>query len=205
MGVARPDSDYDMAGVYVEPPSTLLGLSPPSLSELTKTGTNPDFTYHEVGKFCRMLAASNPNAMDMLWLTDYRYLNRNGQLLRSIRHLVLSDQIKVTYGGHVRAQIHKLEESNGPAMGPKYEKLVRHTFRPLRQVVYALKTGTMTLRIADPDGLRELATRPPTEVIKIAQDEYGEMLETRSVLRSSPDNSSIETTLMAIRGDSLLR
>src|SRR5690606_12561655 len=49
----KPDSDWDFSGVYVAPTKDFLGLTPPPETTQNKEGQEkPDYSFHEVGKFC---------------------------------------------------------------------------------------------------------------------------------------------------------
>lgn len=66
-GMATPDSDSDYRGVYVADPEILLGLDRPQPQFERK---DPDITVFELGKFCELAMAANPNILEVLWGPD---------------------------------------------------------------------------------------------------------------------------------------
>ena len=64
-GFAGPDSDYDWAGVYYAPTREVLSVR--GLGRETHVGNEPDYTFHEVGKFLRLAVKGNPSVLEVLW------------------------------------------------------------------------------------------------------------------------------------------
>jgi predicted nucleotidyltransferase len=79
-GLATENSDVDIKGVYLLPTKTVLsiGFQP---EHTTKDHTDPDWVYHEVGKFMKLVINGNPTVTELLYLDEYTTLTPIGQLL----------------------------------------------------------------------------------------------------------------------------
>ena len=96
-GLATPDSDIDMLGVYVAPTEKILGLKSVQETIITK---NPDKAIHEVGKFIHLAIQCNPTILELLFLEEYTTLTEEGKLLVDNRQAFLSKKIFNAYGGY---------------------------------------------------------------------------------------------------------
>src|SRR5438105_810242 len=97
-GLANEDSDQDVKGIYVAPTSEVLSL-PPFSPRKTIDHTDPDFTYHEIGKYVSLALKANPTALEVLFLEGYTVQTKLGHMLVDNRHLFLSNVIYRSYGG----------------------------------------------------------------------------------------------------------
>jgi predicted nucleotidyltransferase len=52
---AKETSDWDFSGVYVVPTKQVLGMYGFPDTEDNPKGSKPDYSFHEVGKFCTLL------------------------------------------------------------------------------------------------------------------------------------------------------
>lgn len=96
------DSDWDYSGVYAAPLRVLLGLNPP---KETCDGQNPDYSFHEAGKFCRLLLRGNPGILEMLWTDRMTYESDEWNSLKQHRRKFLSQQAVDQYVGFAESQI----------------------------------------------------------------------------------------------------
>jgi predicted nucleotidyltransferase len=153
-GLAHKDSDLDFRGFYIPPSTELWGLKKPAEQIEAK---EPDFTLFEVGKFCRLAAAANPNVIEIFW-ADAVWDTQDGKALRDIRDSFLSQKIRQTYGGYAQAQF-KLALSGGRdhLYLKRRHKAIRHLFRLYEQGYEMLTTGNLTYRLADPERIRALS------------------------------------------------
>jgi predicted nucleotidyltransferase len=71
-GLATPDSDLDILGIFAVPTAQLHGLRQP---QQTYTATGPDYTYHEVTKAVRLMMGGNPTVLELLYLDNYPHEN----------------------------------------------------------------------------------------------------------------------------------
>jgi len=198
-GLDTETSDIDYKGIYVAPTSEVLGLH--NVKE-TIDHTNPDFTYHEIGKYIRLAMAANPTILEMLYLDGYRILTKQGHMLVDNRHLFLSNRIRHSYGGYVFSQARKLNargSSYDSATKNRYEKHTRHLFRLLQQGKELLETGTLTVRVFNRDELFAYGKLEPHQAIDLFSEKIKEFDGIQSVLPDQPDIEGINKILLKIR------
>lgn len=200
-GLDTDTSDEDIKGVYVAPTADILGLF--NVRE-THDHTNPDWCYHEVGKFISLALKSNPTILELLFLEGYRTLNKQGRMLVDNRHLFLSNIIRKSYGGYAKDQAHKLNargNSFGNGRNNRYEKHARHTFRLLKQGKQLLETGMLTVRVtpAEREELFAIGKLAPSQLIDRFEQEFKAFDATPSVLPDQPDKEAVNKILLKIR------
>lgn len=155
-GLATPESDIDVRGIYVAPTKDLLGLK--EVPQVL-TATKIDMQLYEIGKFMQLALKSSPNALEILWAPDI-YLDNHGLVLRAQRQEFLSEPfVRRSYGGYASGQFRLA--LNAPH---RKEKAFRHMFRLYEQGLDLLTTGDMTYQVKDPDRIREMAKLPDDKV-----------------------------------------
>jgi hypothetical protein len=161
-GLAHAKSDIDMKGVYVAPMEEVLGLDGAVVVSESKTSTNPDREYHEVGKFLKLALKCNPTILEMLYLKDYQVIHETAIEMIKARSSCLSEPaIRGAYGAYAKAQADRLMRrhaddkawQSGDLADPdtvraRTEKHGRHTIRLLMQGYQLLITGTMDVDIS---------------------------------------------------------
>jgi len=109
--LSTPESDVDFFGVYAAKTNSVLGLCPPPA---TITGEKPDFTIHEVGKFCLLLLKGNPTIVEALFTERFTISEMDAwTYLTTIRDKFLSRRVVRQYLGYCQGQIHKLAAHGG--------------------------------------------------------------------------------------------
>jgi hypothetical protein len=202
-GLAHAGSDVDRLGVFAAPTHALHGLGRPPESAVT---TNPDSTWHEAAKWCRLALGCNPTAMELVWLDSYEVETELGQDLIGLRQSFLSaGRVRDAYLGYATQQFRKLQARGDGTFSSdvrgRTAKHARHLVRLLQQGVGLHRTGHLTIRIADPNHVQYLAGR------LVAAPVYGEELlqdasqafDSPGVLPGRPDESSVEKWLHAVR------
>ena len=105
-GLARAGSDTDLKGVLVGPAAWYHGFrGGPEQVEL-----GPDHVRYEIRKLFRLLAASNPTLLELLW-TDpehHRAVTPAGERLLASRDRFLSQQVADTFGGYALSQLKRI-------------------------------------------------------------------------------------------------
>jgi hypothetical protein len=205
-GLARPDSDEDRKGVFVADALDLLGLHPP---KETVVHTDPDYEFHELGKFCRLALNCNPTVLEQLWLGDegrYEVLGMEGASLLNARSAFLSRRrVKSAFGGYAMAQIQRLQRRGDGTFSSdtknRREKHARHCFRLLAQGTQLLATGTMRLKVEDPERLFAIGRMDDEDMTK----EFDAANETflgaaeDSCLPEAPDEGLVDELICEIR------
>jgi predicted nucleotidyltransferase len=206
-GLDTETSDEDIKGIYVAPTSAVLSL-PAFQPKETIDHTNPDWSYHEVGKFVALALKCNPTVTELLWLDDYRVLTKQGCVLIDHRHLFLSaPYVKNAYTGYCFSQARKTNArsgSYGNGRNKRYEKHTRHLFRLLYQGRELLETGELTVRVT-PEMREELFAAgqlPPDKILDRFSEEIEKFNDITSVLPDKPDTESVNKLLLKIRKSS---
>lgn len=135
-GLNRPESDYDYRGVFIAPKKYYLGFD--SIEQKNdgwdEAGIfpfldgNTDTVIYELKKVIQLLAAANPNILELLWLNEYPVLTQVGQYLIKHRQLFLSKKVKHTYSGYAFAQIKKMETHRKWLLNPPQKKPLPEDF-----------------------------------------------------------------------------
>lgn len=202
-GLARPDSDIDRKGVYAASTLEIAGLHPP---KETVTHTDPDFEYHEVGKFCRLALKCNPTVLEQLYVDDHEILTGSGWLLVRFRSEFLSrKKVFDSFGGYAMSQIQRLNRRGDGSFSSdtrlRREKHARHCFRLLAQGEELLRTGSMNIKVARPDILFKVGELPDdalTAAFESANEAFQEAYE-GSVLPDEPNEKIVSDVLNEIR------
>jgi uncharacterized protein len=207
-GLDRAESDVDLKGVFVAPVDEILGLN--SVRE-TIDHTDPDFSYHELGKFCRLALAGNPTILEQLFLYHYTYVKPPvGTLLRHNRAAFLSNAVRKTYGGYAMQQARRLETraaagdaSFSSKLRKRYSKHARHCYRLLLQGAKLLTTGTLTVRVQNPEEIFAVGEMPHEEFTQFIHDEFAKFDALPSVLPDKPDFELVNQMVVSIRRQSI--
>lgn len=199
-GLATEHSDIDLRGVYLAPTESVLGIFP---VQETIDKTEPDICVHELSKFIKLARQANPNILELLYLEDYKTLEKEGQWLIDIRQSFLSTRIRDTYGGYAIAQIKRLMNRNDGSFASntrkRYAKHARHCFRLIDQGHELLTTGNLTVKVSDPDYLFWLGEQSPETLEKLFSKEFDKLDHSKSVLPDKPNDEEINDLVLEIR------
>ena len=208
-GLAGPDSDIDMRGVFVYPTEAILGLSKfcgPDVS----TSSVDDTVMYEVGKFIHLALAANPSILELLFLPEYGHITNEGKMLVVRREAFLSKKVRQTYGGYAVQQYKKLKlreeqgmEGWGPALKKRREKHGRHLARLLLQGQELLATGEFSVKLnkKSRDLVRKVAIMSTDDIGKWFEEELQKMDEIKSPLPDEPDYELVDYLLQETRRD----
>lgn len=198
-GLAHAGSDIDHLGVFAAPTAALHGLTPPVESYVT---TDPDVTLHEAAKWCRLALGCNPTVMELVYLPGelYAAMTPLGMDLIRIRSAFLSARaVRNAYLGYATQQFRKLQARGGGH--PRGAKHARHLYRLLLQAEELHTTGTLTLRLADPEKVREIGERiaeKPDRALPLMRLAEAH-LDRPGVLPEVPDPAVVEAWLLRVR------
>jgi len=153
-GLHTPESDADYRGFYVAPSDDLLGLDRP-VEQIEATGP-VDLCVYELGKFCDLALAGNPNVLEVLWADALR-VSEAGAALIDARDAFLSQRVRDTYLGYAVGQMKRALRHEADAQYVRRrQKAIRHLFRLAEQGERLLTEGTLTVAVSDPERLRAL-------------------------------------------------
>ncbi|MEM1405643.1 MAG: nucleotidyltransferase domain-containing protein [Bacteroidota bacterium] len=113
-GLATPESDVDIKGVFILPEDDYLGLN---YVEQVSNETN-DIVYYELGRFIELLSKSNPNILELLY-TPEDSIRKIHPVFKKIRTMnLLSKQCKDSFGGYAMTQVRKAKGLNKKILNP---------------------------------------------------------------------------------------
>jgi predicted nucleotidyltransferase len=210
-GLAGPDSDVDRLGIFAAPTVAFHGLHKPAESYVT---TKPDATFHEAAKACRLMLGGNPTASEILWLPGDLYETRTtlGDELVSIRSAFLSaKRTRDAYLGYATQQLKKLETRGDGSFSAdtrkRTSKHARHLRRLCHQGYQLYRTGTLEVRLAEPEVFRVFGERVAAGDIDHAiqiMARYEKWFDDAvSPLPDRPDESAVEAWLLRVRRECL--
>lgn len=211
-GLATENSDLDIKGVYLLPTSKVLSIrfNP---DKTTKDHVDPDWVYHEIGKFMKLTAGGNPTLTELLFLEEYTVLTPIGKMLVDNRHIFLSTKATMdAYRGYALGQAKRLSkrqeeglEGYNSALKNRFAKHTRHCFRLLLQCRQLLETGTLTVKVTPEqrEWLFKMGAQTPETVVDAFIAEDSKLEGVKSVLPDEPDWEAIDKLLYTIRIKSL--
>ena len=146
-GIDVEGSDDDYVGVFV--PSLRDFLSVRGFGPETHAGNDPDFTIHEIGKFCRLALKGNPAILETLWNPNIVHSTGVGQTLVRLRESFLHRGSLNVYVDYAEAQLKKMVKGKGlHAKGGAYNgKYGAHLIRLLHSGLDLAETGEVTVRV----------------------------------------------------------
>lgn len=209
-GLAREGSDVDRLGVFTAPSEEFWGLHPPTGKEATYTRHNPDLTLHELGKFCSLALQCNPTILELLWLPGELYETMETPGFRLItdplRSAFLSHKrVRDAYFGYATQQFTRLSNKQRFPDVPvnRIEKHARHLSRLLVQGFQLYSTGTMSVRVEQPEEYFKFGERVANGDIDHARqvvDGYSRLFDrAESPLPEAPNSAAVEDYLISTR------
>lgn len=207
-GLNTENSDIDIKGVYLIPTPEVLSLrfNP---DKTTKDHVDPDWVYHEVGKFMKLVISGNPTVTELLYLDEYTILDPVGKMLVDNRSRFLSTKsIMKAYRGYAFSQAMRLNnrteqglDGYDSSLKNRFSKHTRHCFRLLLQCKQLLQTGTLKVKVTpeEREWLFNMGEQSPTTVVDTFIAEDSKMENIVSVLPDEPDWEAINKLLYGIR------
>ncbi len=209
-GLATENSDIDIKGVYLLPTKTVLsiGFDP---QKTTKDHVDPDWVYHEVGKFMKLVINGNPTVTELLYLDEYTILTPVGQLLIDNRDAFLSTKaVTNAYSGYAFSQAQRLNNRTAQGMDGydsalknRFAKHTRHCLRLLMQARQLLETGTLDVKVTQEqrEYLFAMGEKTADEVVDEFMRQDTEMKNVVSILPDEPDYERLNDLLFKIRSE----
>ena len=207
-GLNTVNSDVDIKGVYLLPTKEVLsiGFDP---QHTTKDHTDPDWVYHEVGKFMKLVISGNPTVTELLYLEEYTQLSQVGKMLVDNRDAFLSTKaVMNAYRGYAFSQAKRLNNRTEQGMDGydsslknRFAKHTRHCFRLLMQARQLLETGTLKVRVSpeEREYLFAMGEKSASEVVEEFIRQDAEFENIVSVLPDEPDYDRLNDLLYTIR------
>jgi uncharacterized protein len=197
-GLNHSGSDKDYQGIFVAPTETFLGLE--TKFQESYSYKNPDTTYHEVGKFCRLALGCNPTVLDLLWLDVYNVRTVLGIELINLRSNFLSaPTVKGAYFGYANDQYAKLLKDDRE---DKRAKNARHFLRLLHQGSKLYLTGKLSVKLNNPQYYIDCGRAIAQGQLHLAKRELEiaeAMFSETSALPEKPNKELINEWLLKVR------
>ena len=203
-GLAGPGSDVDRLGMFALPTLELVGIGKPRMSIVEK---NPDVAWHEAGKAVSLALAGNPTTIELFWLPEELYETRTplGEEVIALRSKFLcAHRAKDAYMGYATQQFRKLlnrNEAEGPAPA-RTAKHARHLMRLVEQGYELYTTGTVRIRLEDPQRLRDFGAavaEDPQRAVPFMAEAEERFDRARTVLPDQPDYDAAQDWLLRVR------
>jgi predicted nucleotidyltransferase len=204
-GLELASSDDDYLGVFVPRLRELVSIR--GLVAETHVGNDPDFTLHEIGKFCALALKGNPAILETLWNPDVLVETTWGSRLRALRSRCLHRGCLGVYVDYAEAQLRKMAKGKGlHSKGGTYNaKYGAHILRLLQAGLHLGRTGEVMVRVP-----AELAGT----LMRVRQGELGAVdvaamagplldelraLAAKSSLPDAPDLAALDDLVAAAR------
>lgn len=207
-GLQTENSDTDIKGVYLLPTEKVLEIGF-DIQHTTKDHVDPDWVYHEVGKFMKLVMSGNPTVTELLYLDDYTALSPVGQILIDNRDAFLSTTaIDKAYRGYAFSQAKRLNnrteqglDGYDSSLKNRFSKHTRHCFRLLMQARQLLETGTLDVKVTPEqrEYLFAMGEKTADEVVDEFMRQDKEFDSIKSVLPDKPDVNKLNNILYEIR------
>lgn len=207
-GLDTENSDTDIKGVYVLPTRTVLSVGF-DLQHTTVDHVDPDWVYHEVGKFMKLVIAGNPTVTELLYLDEYTVYSDVAQKLVANRDAFLSTKaVMNAYRGYAFSQAKKLNnrteqglDGYDSSLKNRFAKHTRHCFRLLMQARQLLETGILSVRVTPEqrEYLFAMGEKTADEVVDEFMKQDSQFEKIKSVLPDEPDYDTLNRLLYEIR------
>ena len=120
-GTYRPDSDWDIRGIFVLPRAYYLSLDEPVKQISDETN---DTTYYTLHRFIQLASTANPNLIELLFMPDdcVRKMTLLMQRLIERRDLFITRSAYESHIGYAQAQIRRAKGQNKWVNNPQPEE-----------------------------------------------------------------------------------
>lgn len=164
-GLDRPDSDWDLWGVWMAPTLEFLGLDTPRESNDFKLPWC-DVASHELGKFVRLAAKGNPTVVERLFSDTWlpAFTTHVGRSLHECSDMFITANLLRQYSGYIGGQadvVAKVDPSEA-----KWWRAAKHVLRLSASAVHLCDTREVLVRLDEGTAatIRELITSDPSDV-----------------------------------------
>jgi len=204
-GIDVEGSDDDYVGVFV--PRLRDFVSIHGIERETYAENGPDFTIHEIGKFCHLALKGNPAILEALWNPDVLECDAWGRELLALRGRVLHRGSLEVYVAYAEAQMKKMVAGKGlHSKGGTYNgKYGAHLVRLLHAGIGLAASREVMVRV--PPELKGTllsirnGERSMGEVLEIARPLLGRLkkLSETNTLPEKPDADAVNDLVVRAR------
>lgn len=219
-GMEQPDSDFDIMGVAIAPPSYYLGLQ--SFEQFRWQGEFKgnlyDVVIYDLRKIMRLWVKNNPHTLQILNLPDHAYIKTSpeGKRLKALAPDILSQEAYYAIRGYAYAQLqllrHRYTQQTTGHLGAKRKELItRHGWdvKAASQLIRLLRTlfdllNTQELRVWRPDASELISVKKGDWTLEQVEEEAKRLFRlceemlVKTELRKKPDTKLMNQTLINI-------
>lgn len=202
-GLNHANSDVDKMGIFVAKTEKVAGLDWHSKDESWSDAgpTGDDTSYHEIGKYLRLVLGSNPTLIELLFLEDYLVLDEVGQGIVSLKDSILYETgVRSAYYGYAKSQLVRVDNDGPENFKPK---MARHTLRIARQGAELLTTGTATVRVPNPQEYFDLTEMRFEAMIEELWRGVDSIRTVDSILPEKPGREKVREFLEDVRRNNI--
>jgi predicted nucleotidyltransferase len=204
-GIDVEGSDDDYVGVFI--PRLRDFVSMAGIERDTYAQNGPDFTIHEIGKFCRLALKGNPAILETLWNPDVIRCDEWGRRLTSLRSRMLHRGSLDVYIEYAEAQLRKMVKGKGlHAKGGEYNgKFGAHLVRLLHAGIGLAASREVMVRVAPELAATLLEIRSGKRTMGDVLELARPMLETlkrlaaTNALPERPDTDAVDALVREAR------
>lgn len=203
-GLAHEASDIDLRGVYVAPSRDFFRLG--SMREHVEM-QNPDITVFELRKFCRLAAAGNPNILEMLFMPEKNIVVASAvwAQVKEAKEVFRSRAWADAYIGYARTQTADAKRlAAGEAVGGRWKERTRrkhlgHVLRVLDEGEQLLRSGELSVKVQNKQGIQDQARRPIEEIVALLQERVEVLSAVPCAFPLEPNWAGIDNLLVKVR------
>ena len=204
-GIDVEGSDDDYLGVFIPRLRDFVSLE--GLERDTYAGNDPDYTVHELGKFCRLALKGNPAILETLWNPDIVECDSWGRRLIALRSTMIHRGSLDVYVEYAEAQLKKMVRGQGlHAKGGTYNgKYGAHLVRLLHSGIALAATGEVIVRVPPPLAALLIEIRTGKRSMEDVQELAGPLLDQLRRLASTnglperPDAEAVDALVREAR------
>ena len=201
-----PSSDTDFLGVYAAWTEDILSLTPPQETLDNEEGVKPDYTVHEVKKFCSLLMSGNPTVLEFIFSDKFQMATDEWSELASNKKVFLTQKAVKNYIGYAKGQLQRMlkgQSVHGHGGKPD-EKFSYHIIRLLNdaKVIAEGKEPQIYKTGEERDFLMKIrgGAFTPNQIAEMAQQKINEIDVLRPwLLPAEVDKSFLNIWLLRIR------
>ena len=204
-GIDVEGSDDDYVGVFVPPLRKFVSIH--GIGRDTYAQNGPDFTIHEIGKFCHLALKGNPAILEALWNPGILECDAWGRELLALRNRMVHRGSLEVYVAYAEAQMRKMVSGKGlHAKGGTYNgKYGAHLVRLLHAGIGLAAAREVMVRV--PPGLAATllsirkAERSMEQVLELARPllERLKRLSETNTLPEQPDFNAVNDLVVRAR------
>jgi predicted nucleotidyltransferase len=205
-GLAHPESDTDLRGIYLASFNDLLGIKKPADS-LEGNRQENDIVVYELAKFANLASKANPSVLEFLW-SPVLQNSESGETIIANRNIFLSQLARKTYSGFIFQQLKDIErfekrfeegELDEAEYRKKRAKRARHLVRLSEQGVHLLKDQEMIVQVQDLTAIQKAETATLEELQAMLSETENTLKKSPSPLPEQPDWEAINQLIVDLR------